>query len=60
MVTSQSVERDMIEQIKVWCEKLESAWISCELDNDVFVQQALDIMNEMRDIISNVEMFEKE
>ena len=50
----------MIEQLKEWCEKLESAWISCELDNDVFVQQALDIMNEMRDIINNVEMFEKE
>ena len=50
----------MIEQLKVWCEKLEGAWISCELDNDVFVQQALDIMNEMRDIINNVEMFEKE
>lgn len=50
----------MIEQLKEWCEKLENAWISCELDNDVFVQQALGIMNEMRNIISDVEMFEKE
>lgn len=50
----------MIEQIKQWREKLENAWNSCELDNDVFVQQALNIMNEMRDIISDVEMFEKE
>ena len=50
----------MLEQIKKGREKLENTWNSCELDNDVFVQQALNIMNEMRDIISDVEMFEKE
>ena len=50
----------MIDQIKVWREKLENAWNSCELGNDAFVQQALDMLNEMRDIISDVEMFEKE
>ena len=50
----------MLEQIRQWREKLENTWDSCELDNDAFVQQALDIMNEMRDIISDVEMFEKE
>ena len=60
METLQLAKGTMLEQIKQWREKLENTWNSCELDNDVFVQQALDIMNEMRDIISNVEMFEKE
>lgn len=50
----------MLEQIKQWREKLENAWNSCELDNDAFVQQTIDIMSEMHDIISDVEMFEKE
>ena len=50
----------MLEQIKQWREKLENTWNSCELDNDAFVQQALNIINEMRGIISDVEMFEKE
>ena len=60
METLQLVKGTVLEQIRQWREKLENAWNSYELDNDAFVQQALDIMNEMRDIISDVEMFEKE
>lgn len=46
--------------VEEWMKSLQSAWNSCEIDNDVFVQQALQVMQEMREFVGDVEMFEKE
>lgn len=50
----------MKEVVEEWMKSLQSAWNSCEIDNDVFVQQALRVMQEMREFVGDVEMFEKE
>lgn len=50
----------MIDKIESWAVALQQAWNSCEIDNDVFVQQALQVMQEMRELVGDVEMFEKE
>lgn len=50
----------MLDKIMEWKHSLEHAWNSCEIDNDVFVQQALQVMQEMREFVGDVEMFEKE
>lgn len=49
----------MKEVVEEWRKSLQSAWNSCEIDNDVFVQQALQVMQEMREFVGDVEMFEK-
>lgn len=43
-----------------WLKNLQTAWNDCEIDNDVFVQQSLQVMQEMREFVGDVEMFEKE
>lgn len=43
-----------------WLNSLQNSWNNCEIDNDVFVQQALQVMQEMREFVGDVEMFEKE
>lgn len=43
-----------------WLNSLQNSWNNCETDNDVFVQQALQVMQEMREFVGDVEMFEKE
>lgn len=43
-----------------WLKSLQDSWNVCEIDNDVFVQQALQVMQEMREFVGDVEMFEKE
>lgn len=50
----------MKEVVEEWMKSLQNAWNSCEIDNDVFVQQALQVMQEMREFVDDVEMFEKE
>ena len=50
----------MKDAVANWLKSLQNAWNTCEIDNDVFVQQALQVMQEMREFVGDVEMFEKE
>ena len=50
----------MSDKLNEWASKLEEAWISCEFDNDLFVQQALSVLQEMKSLVNEVAMFEKE
>lgn len=50
----------MIDKLNEWTNKLEDAWNSCEFDNDLFVQQSLNVLQEMKSLVSEVTMFEKE
>ena len=50
----------MIEKLNEWTTKLEHAWNSCEFDNDLFVQQSLSVLQEMKSWVNEVAMFEKE
>ena len=51
---------EMIEKLSEWTTKLEQAWNSCEFDNDLFVQQSLNVLQEMKSLVNEVAMFEKE
>ena len=50
----------MIDKIESWAVALQQAWNSCEFDNDVFVQQALEVMSQMQELVEVVSVFEKE
>ena len=50
----------MIEKLNEWTTKLEHTWNSCEFDNDLFVEQALSVLQEMKELVGEVAMFEKE
>ena len=50
----------MTEKLNEWATKLEQAWNSCEFDNDLFVEQSLNVLQEMKSLVNEVAMFEKE
>lgn len=46
--------------VSEWIAKLEDSWNSCEFDNDLFIEQALSVLREMKELVEEVSMFEKE
>lgn len=50
----------MIDKIESWATALQQDWNCCNFDNDLFVQQALEVLSQMQELVEEVSMFEKE